>query len=197
MNFLAHLYLSENNKDILIGNFISDAIKGNKYKSYPPEIQAGILLHREIDTYTDTHSIVRKSKRRLNKRYNHYSGVVIDIFYDHFLAKNWKNYSEIPLELYAENIYAFFQNNITLLPNEVQNFLPSMIQYNWLVNYASKEGIHRILTGMDRRTNEISKMKYAVEDLKLHYHKFESDFTLFFKDLITFTQQKTITLLSK
>ena len=106
MNFLAHLYLSKNNKNILIGNFIADAVKGKKYQNYSKEIQAGILLHREIDNYTDAHPVVRKSKQRLNKRYKHYDGVIIDILYDHFLAKNWHNYSDIPLDIYAENVYS-------------------------------------------------------------------------------------------
>ncbi len=107
MNFLAHLYLSKKNKNILIGNFIADAVKGKKHNLYSKEVQAGILLHREIDNYTDNHPIVRKSKRRLNKRYGHYNGVIIDILYDHFLAKNWNNYSEIPW-MFMQKIFIIF-----------------------------------------------------------------------------------------
>ena len=197
MNFLAHLYLSKNNKKILIGNFISDAIKGSDYKKYPTEIKAGILLHREIDTFTDAHPIVKKSMRRLNKRYRHYNGVIIDILYDHFLAKNWSNYSEIPLELYAENVYSFLNKNIATFPEELQNMLPFMIQYNWLVNYASLEGIELVLKGMNKRTKGISKMDLAIEDLKLHYSELEEDFTDYFQELIAFTTKKTTYLLSK
>ena len=197
MNFLAHLYLSKDNKNILIGNFISDAIKGKDYKNYPKEIRAGILVHREIDTFTDTHPIVKKSMRRLNKRYRHYNGVIIDILYDHYLAKNWHNYSEIPLELYAENVYSFLNKNIATFPEELQYLLPNMIQYNWLVNYASIEGIDRVLKGMNKRTKGISKMDLATEDLKLHYSEFEADFTAFFKELMDFTTEKTTYLLTK
>ncbi|WP_371824288.1 acyl carrier protein phosphodiesterase [Lutibacter sp. A64] len=197
MNFLAHLYLSKNNKNILIGNFISDAIKGKDYKKYPHEIKVGILLHREIDTFTDTHPIVKKSMRRLNKRYRHYNGVIIDILYDHYLAKNWSNYSEIPLELYAENVYSFLNENIATFPEELQHLLPNMIQYNWLVNYASIEGIDRVLKGMNKRTKGISKMDLATEDLKLHYLEFEADFTAYFKELMDFTTEKTTYLLTK
>lgn len=197
MNFLAHLYLSKDNKNILIGNFISDAIKGKKYKKYPTEIQVGILLHREIDTFTDSHPIVRKSMRRLNKRYRHYNGVIIDILYDHFLAKNWSNYSEIPLELYAENVYSFLTKNSATFPEELQHLLPYMIEYNWLVNYASLEGIERVLKGMNKRTKGISQMDLAIEDLKIHYTEFEADFTAYFKELIDFSNKKTTYLLSK
>ncbi len=196
MNFLAHLYLSKNNKNILIGNFIADAVKGKKYKNYSKEIQIGILLHREIDTYTDTHPIVKKSKRRLNERYGHYDGVIIDILFDHFLAKNWNNYSEIPLDIYAESIYDFLNDHFDTYPEKIQYMLPYMIDYNWLVSYASIDGIGLVLNGMNRRTKGISKMDLAVEDLKKHYTKFESDFTLFFKDLEQFTEEKTIHLLS-
>lgn len=197
MNFLAHLYLSKENKNILIGNFISDAIKGSDYKNYPHEIKAGILLHREIDTFTDSHPIVRKSMHRLNKRYRHYDGVIIDLLYDHYLAKNWANYSEIPLALYAKNTYAFLLENIQSFPEELQKLLPNMIKHNWLVTYASLEGMERVLAGMNRLTKGISKMDLAIEDLKLYYKEFEEDFTLYFKELEKFTDEKTSFLLSK
>jgi len=196
MNFLAHLYLSKSNKNILIGNFIADAVKGNKHANYSNEIQTGILLHREIDTFTDNHAIVRKSKRRLHERYNHYDGVIIDILYDHFLAKNWHNYSEIPLDVYASSVYSFLQENNDLFPDKIQHILPYMIEYNWLVAYASTEGIERVLYGMNKRTKGISKMDLAIEDLKLYYNELENDFTTFFKDLEQFTEEKTTLLLS-
>lgn len=197
MNFLAHLYLSKNNKNILIGNFIADAVKGKKHENYPKEIQAGILLHREIDYFTDTHPIVRQSKRRLHERYNHYNGVIIDILYDHFLAKNWHHYSDIPLETYAKNVYEFLQENTAIFPERIQKLLPSMIKYNWLVNNASLEGIEKILAGMNRQSKGISKMDLAIEDLVKHYEEFELDFTSFFKELMQFSEEKTTNLLLK
>ncbi|PCH52849.1 MAG: ACP phosphodiesterase [Flavobacteriaceae bacterium] len=197
MNFLAHLYLSKNNKNILIGNFIADAVKGNKFKEYPTEIKAGILLHREIDNYTDNHPIVRKSKRRLHERYHHYDGVIIDILYDHYLAKNWHQFSEIPLEIYAENVYNYLQSTKEIFPEKIQKILPYMIEYNWLVAYASIEGIGKILEGMNKHTKGISKMDLAIDDLILNYKEFELDFNTFFKDLEEFTKEKTTLLLSK
>jgi acyl carrier protein phosphodiesterase len=194
MNLLAHIYLSKNNKNILIGNFIADAIKGKQYKKYPEEIQQGIILHRAIDTYTDTHDIVKKSKRRLQKRYGHYNGVIIDIFYDHFLAKNWRTYSNIPLTTFANTVYDFFTLKLHNFPEKIQKIVPFMIQYNWLVSYASIEGIEKVLQGMNKRTKGISKMDLAIEDLKLHYKDFELDFTTFFKDLEAYTKAKTTIL---
>ncbi|MEN8703533.1 MAG: ACP phosphodiesterase [Polaribacter sp.] len=190
MNFLAHLYLSENNTNIMIGNFIADHVRGNNFYHFNTEIQQGIFLHREIDTFTDAHPIVRKSKRRLHKRYRHYDGVIIDIFYDHFLAKNWNSYSEIPLELYTQAIYQLFKEKSLELPIKSQNFIKYMIEYDILYNYQFKEGIAKVLNGMNQRTKGKSQMNLAIEDLEILQEKLEEDFTLFFKDLYAFTKIK-------
>ncbi|WP_075341282.1 acyl carrier protein phosphodiesterase [Tenacibaculum agarivorans] len=186
MNFLAHLYLSPNNVQIMIGNFIADHVKGNKFKHYPEDIQKGIYLHRAIDTFTDANTIVRKSKRRLHERYGLYSGVIIDIFYDHFLAKNWGDYSQIPLDIYTDSIYQLLEKNKEILPEKTQELLPYMIQYNWLYNYQFIDGIQDVLNGMNRRTKGRSKMNLAIEDLKLRYSDLENDFQTFMIELIDF-----------
>ncbi|MDG1193885.1 Acyl carrier protein phosphodiesterase [Polaribacter sp. Hel1_33_78] len=190
MNFLAHLYLSENNTNIMIGNFIADHIKGNNYDGFSEEIQQGVFLHREIDTFTDAHEVVRKSKRRLHERYRHYDGVIIDIFYDYFLAKNWADYSVIPLDIYTDSINKFFYEISPELPLKSQNFIKYMIQYNILFNYQFKDGIERVLNGMNTRTKGKSQMNLAIEDLTILHQEFENDFTIFFKDLQNFTVQK-------
>ncbi len=190
MNFLAHLYLSKDNIDIMIGNFIADGIPGNKFEHYSKEIKQGILLHREIDTFTDAHPIVRQSKRRLHKRYKHYKGVVIDIFYDHYLAKNWQLYSETPLDVYVQSVYTLLQENFDILPKKTQHLLPYMVAYDWLFNYQYKEGIREVLNGMNKRTKGISQMNLAIEDLQQLDNEFEKDFMLFFEDLRIFSNQK-------
>ncbi|MGJ8761630.1 MAG: ACP phosphodiesterase [Polaribacter sp.] len=190
MNFLAHLYLSQNNTNIMIGNFIADHIRGNNYLSFSKEIQQGIFLHREIDTYTDAHEVVRKSKRRLHERYRHYDGVIIDIFYDYFLAKNWADYSDIPLETYTKDVYDLFSSISDDLPVKSQNFIKYMIEYNILFNYQYKDGIAKVLNGMNTRTKGKSQMNLAIEDLRLLEDELQDDFTLFFKDLIAHTNQK-------
>ena len=190
MNFLAHLYLSQNNKNLMIGNFIADHIKGNKFNHFPKEIQHGILLHREIDTFTDAHEIVRKSKRRLHERYKHYDGVIIDIFYDYFLAKNWADYSAIPLDIYTNGINNLFQEKAPQLPEKSIGFIKYMINYNILFNYQYKEGIQKVLNGVNSRTKGKSQMNLAMEDLNNLETELEQDFTIFFQDLIGFTNQK-------
>jgi len=190
MNFLAHIYLSGTNDAITIGNFIADGIRGNKYQNYPKAMQTGILLHRQIDTFTDAHKTVRISKKRLHKNYGHYSGVIVDILYDHFLAKNWSNYSKIPLSDYIDDFYRTLQNNFELLPARIQKMMPYMIADNWLLSYASIEGIAKVLVGMNKRTQNRSQMNLAVNELQEFYNEFEDEFTRFFDELIRFSAKK-------
>jgi acyl carrier protein phosphodiesterase len=194
MNYLAHIYLSNENQGITIGNFIADGIKGTKYTKFPKEIQKGILLHRGIDSFTDFHPTVRLSTKRMHKNYGHYSGVIVDILYDHFLAKNWKNYHEQPLEEYIENFYELLRNSSDVLTLRIKRMMPYMISDNWLLSYASIEGISKILAQMNRRTNNISKMNFAVLELEEYYEEFENEFTSFFEELRVFSNNKIIEL---
>lgn len=190
MNFLAHVYLSFEDPQIALGNFFADHIRGNHYKHLPIKVQKGILLHREIDTFTDAHPIAKQSSKRLHKNYSHYSRVIVDIFYDHFLAKNWEQYSKIPLFDYVGQFYELLEINFELLPLKTQRMLPYMMSENWLYNYNNLHGIANVLNGMNRRTKYRSKMNLAITDLEEHYSDFETEFTLFFKELITFSRQK-------
>ncbi|WP_144895117.1 ACP phosphodiesterase [Lutibacter sp. Hel_I_33_5] len=178
----------------MIGNFIADHIRGNKFEHFDPEIQQGILLHREIDTFTDAHKIVRKSKRRLHERYGHYDGVIIDIFFDHFLAKNWSQYSAIPLDVYTNSVYQLFQEKQEDLPEKSQQFIKYMVEYDILYNYQFLDPIDRVLNGMNRRTKGKSQMNLAIEDLKEQYQNFEDDFSAFFEDLRIFSEEKLLSL---
>mgnify|MGYP003671628903 FL=1 len=190
MNYLAHIYLSGNNDLVTIGNFIADGIKGKSYKKRKKDIQIGILLHRHIDTFTDAHKTVRKSTKRLHEKYGHYSGIIVDILYDHFLAKNWKNYSDVPLDEYADSFYGALEAHFDILPLRIQKMMPYMVADNWLLNYASIDGISRVLDGMNRRTKNRSGMDKAVNELEEFYNEFENEFTLFFDELITFSKNK-------
>jgi len=192
MNFLAHIYLSGDNELVTIGNFIADGIRGKKYKLYADEIQIGIQLHRAIDSFTDAHPIFRRSTKRLHKNYGHYSGVIVDIFYDHFLAKNWKKYSDIPLADYVDVFYESLKKHIDILPERYKHMTPIMIEGNWLLSYASIQGIQSVLNGMNRRTKGISKMNEATKELRAFYIDFEEDFTTFFEELILFSNNKRL-----
>ena len=181
MNFLAHIYLSGVNEKIMVGNFIGDFVKGrNLAAQFEPDIVKGIEIHRAIDAFTDTHPVVSLSKKRLRSKYRHYAPVIVDVFYDHFLAKNWDQYHSEFLPDFADRTYKTIERFHNILPDDVQYMLPYMIKGNWLVNYAKLEGIERALTGMSRRTTHVSHMEESVNDLRENYDWFKDEFTEFF-----------------
>ncbi len=194
MNYLAHIYLSGNEQGVIIGNFIADGIKGKKYLKFPPSIQKGILLHRFIDSYTDAHPTFKQSTKRLHENYGHYSGVIVDILYDHFLAKNWNEFSDIPLEKYTTNFYDLLYDNYQILPTRIQKMMPYMIADNWLLSYATIKGIGRILYQMNKRTRNLSKMNFAILELETYYPEFETEFRSFFNEIQQQCKQKLATL---
>ncbi|MFC2086427.1 ACP phosphodiesterase [Bacteroidota bacterium] len=190
MNFLAHIYLSGNNEELIVGNFIGDAIKGNRFNNYTNDIKQGILLHRKIDYFTDNHEIVAKSKSKLREYYRKHAGIVIDIFYDHFLAKNWQNYSNEDLGDFIQNAYKILMSHNNILPGEVMRYLPYMVLNNWLGSYKHIYSIKMILHGMSLRTSLPSKTNHAIEVLKNNYDEFDNEFNAFFKDIIVYTENE-------
>ncbi len=184
MNYLAHVYLSGANDLIKVGNFMADSVKGSQYQNYEKELQLGILLHRHIDSFTDAHPIYRQSKHRLHEKYGHYSGVIMDILYDHFLAKNWEKYSSISLPDFSKNFYKILENNLDLLPEKTKKIVPFLVTQNWFESFASITGIEKILLQMDYKTHHRVAMHEAVVELKNNYKEFENEFTLFFEELM-------------
>lgn len=178
----------------MLGNFIADHIKGRNYCHLPKNIQNGILLHRAIDTFTDQHPIPRISSSRLHGRYSHYSRVIVDIYYDHFLANKWDEYHNKPLEDYASNFYDLLRSNQEILPEPVIYLMPFMFRDNWLVNYANIQGIQKVLKGMSCRAKFKTDMDLAIEELEMYYESFDAEFTAFFEELITFSHEKIQTL---
>ena len=173
---------------------MADGIRGKDYENFPQDIQKGIILHRAIDTFTDAHPTFRISKHRLHEKYGHYSGVIIDVFYDHFLAKNWSNYSDEKLSDFVNRFYKSLDDNFEMLNLKTQNMLPYMKKGNWLYNYQFIEEIERVLFQMDNRTKHQSQMGLSVKELKDFYVEFEQEFTLFFKELIEYSNEKLETL---
>ncbi len=194
MNFLAHIYLSFDDDEITLGNFMADSIRGNKYKHLPERVQEGIFLHREIDTFTDAHPIPKKSSKKLHYNYGHYSRVIVDIYYDHFLAKNWDTYSDEPLAHFVDRFYNLLADNYAILPARVKGMMPYMISDNWLLNYGNLEGIGKVLNGMNRRTKNKSRMNFAIIDLEEHYDVFEAEFNAFFVELVGFSKRKFLSI---
>lgn len=190
MNFLAHIYLSGNNDLIKVGNFVADWIKGNDYLKYPPDIQKGILIHRSIDSYTDHHKTVRQSKSRLTEKYRKYAGIIIDIFYDHYLANEWHIFCDIPLDAYAEELNKTFKRHIHYFPEEIQDFFPRFMKNRWIESYGTLEGIEAVLNGMSKHTSLPDHTETAMEILRKHYSDFRFEFYDYFPQLIAYIKEK-------
>jgi acyl carrier protein phosphodiesterase len=183
VNFLAHAFLSGDDPQILIGNFVADSIKGKMFEQYNGGIRTGVFLHRAIDTYTDQHEVVRGSVARLQPVFFKFSPVIVDIYFDHFLAVNWEDYSSTELSAFSAGIYKTLIKNFSSLPPRSKRILPWMIAQNWLTGYANLYDLQRVFNGMSQRTRFDSGMEHAVEFLKYNYQDFEQDFRLFFPDL--------------
>ena len=189
LNFLAHIYLSGDSEEIKVGNFIGDYVKGRNYEKYPELVKKGIILHRKIDSYTDTHPIVGQSKTHLKRRFRRYSGVIVDIFYDHFLASEWSTFSKHPLPQYVVNMYEILVKNYFILPNEIKTFLPFFIINNWLESYTSIEGIEGVLRRMTRRTSLPNETTFAISELRKNYNLFRSEFMEYFPQLVKYVEE--------
>ncbi len=183
MNFLAHLYLSGNNEPVMIGNFIADHLKGKQWMALPEEIQKGVVLHRFIDGFTDSHPVVEQSKTLLRPFFHKYTPVVSDIFYDHFLATSWSDYSAVSIDEYAQQVYELLHKNKQYLPSRTVEMLGYMERDNWLKNYATIHGLHRALSGMSRRAKFDNNMHQAAEFLYDNYEVFKIQFEIFFPEL--------------
>ncbi len=174
----------------MVGNFIADTVKGNALKNYDAAIQKGIVLHRFIDTFTDSHEITLQSRERLYPHFGKYAGVVQDVFYDHFLAINWADYHKESLNEYTHFIYLTLGSYRSVFNERAERTFHYMQMQDWLGNYATQEGIHRALTGLSRRASFPSNMEESLPALAQHGEDISNDFKSFFPDLISATQLK-------
>lgn len=190
MNFLAHAHLSGNNDQLLIGNFIGDSVKGRDFNHFPETIRQGIVLHRKIDSFTDSHPVFKNSLEIVRPAHGRYSGIVIDIFYDHFLAHHWSHFEDISLDDYANYVLRLLSECIDILPERTKRLLPFMVAQNWLLGYANFERLEQVFYGMDRRTQLASGMRHSVSTLKENYSRLEKDFFLFYPELQQFASNE-------
>ena len=197
MNYLAHTYLSGENDDIKIGNFLGDWVKGSDYLKYSEDIRTGILLHRNIDSFTDSHPIVHLSASRFIPRYAKYSGVIIDILYDHFLAKNWSDFCDMPLPEYVSKMHNLMLNNFEILPERLQNYLPGFMNERWIERYATIEGIRDVLDTMSKRTSLPNETEFAISVIEAYYDDFRHEFYDFFGQIIEYIEEKFMISISR
>jgi len=189
MNLLAHIYLSGDDEEIIAGNFIGDHVKGNNIKKYSNIVQKGILIHRQIDYYTDNHKMVKLAKSKFQVKYGKYSGVVVDIIFDHILANNWQIFSEISYEDFIKKAHKVLEKYYFIFPIKVKEFFPYFVQNNWLKIYKRIEGIEIVLNGMTRRTSLPNEATFAIEKLKNDYVFFEKIFLDFFPEIIQYVSR--------
>jgi len=191
MNFLAHLYLAGNDEELLVGNFIADAIKGNKYKTYPEKISKGILMHRSVDSFSDNNPVYLQSAHRLQPTYGKYSGVITDMFYDYFLTQNWNRFSTVSLQEFCQEMYRILAIHKNKMPEESQHILTYMAKQDWLYSYQTIEGIRRALKGMSKRMKYYFPMDNAAIELEKNPELYNNDFLEFFPLLVEHVEGST------
>lgn len=184
MNFLAHQYLSFGVTELRVGNFIADFIRGHKLKTFPKPILNGIALHREIDVFTDNHPVVKESIEILKPKQGRYSTVILDVYFDYFLAKNWNKFSEVSLLNFSQSVYKDFKVYEEVFPAKMKPAVKSIIYHDWLTNYQYYEGIKNALHNIEQRASFENKIKNALSDLKELEDELEQKFLLFFPDII-------------
>lgn len=183
MNYLAHAYLSFNKPGILTGNMISDFVKGKKKYEYPGDIQQGIALHREIDRFTDVHFATKDAKQIFRAAYGLYSGSIIDVVYDHFLALDENEFTDESLQRFTSNTYSTLDQFTNYFPEKFSMMYPYMKAHNWLYNYRHLLGIQKSLGGLVRRAKYLEESDTAYLLFTTHYDQLETSYKLFFPEL--------------
>ncbi len=189
MNYLAHLYLAEDSDESLLGNLLGDFVKGRLGEQYSPEIIKGIKTHRKVDLYTDSHLNFLACKKLLRPDRRRFAGIIVDMSFDHFLAKNWSDYSELELHDFTNRVYGVLLNREQTLPQKLRDRLPYMVQDDWLGSYKNIDTIGLALNAISKRLSRFEKaktIKDGLGDIKANYEEFEENFIEFFPDLISF-----------
>jgi acyl carrier protein phosphodiesterase len=180
MNFLAHAYLSFEEPEILVGNMISDFVKGRKKLDYPEAVQKGIILHRAIDTFTDDHPSTKEAKQFFKEAVGLYSGAFVDVAYDHFLANDENQFTEAALKDFCSRTYKVLRDHQSILPPRFLQMLPFMISQNWLYNYRNLWGAENSFAGLARRAKYLDSSGLAFAALKEHYTSLQKCYNDFF-----------------
>jgi acyl carrier protein phosphodiesterase len=183
MNWLAHLFLSEPTPAFRVGNLLPDLLPASDLTRLPPEFQRGIRRHLQIDAFTDSHPIVRRSILLVGPAYRRFGGILIDMFYDHFLACDWRRYSEATIEDFSSTIYSSFDSLGQDLPLNASNRLQQIKEADLLCSYREIDGIRRALERIGDRLRRPVSLGESIAQLELHYDALHADFTEFFPKL--------------
>ena len=197
MNFLAHLHLSSPNELEMVGNFMGDYVKGKAYQNYPKDISRGLMLHRKIDSFTDHHPLQKACALPFRKDYGLYSGIIVDMLFDHFLAKYWDRYSTSNLDEFAQNTYALLARHFEYLPLRVQAFLPKMKAASRLQSYATLPGLENALRLMSHYTSLPDKTDKAMLIIDAHFEEMETHFFAFYEGLMAYVRVQRMEMVSE
>lgn len=190
MNYLAHAYLSFHEPEILVGNMISDYVKGKKKFNYSPGIQKGMDLHRAIDTFTDNHAVTKKAKEIFRPHYRLYSGAFVDVLYDHYLATDKTIFSDDSLKQFAADTYQILEPFTAVFPERFAVFFPYMKTQNWLYNYHERWGIEKSLHGVVRRAIYLTESATAFRLFEENFDELQQCYDAFFPELLVFVKNK-------
>lgn len=187
-----HLVLSGEDPDIIIGNYIADHLRGNAMvNELPNSIKRGIMLHRAIDTFSDMHPAVRHSVRLLQASHHHYAPVAVDLLYDHFLIKNWKQFVRLPFHQTLQEFYSLLESRLDTLPPKSKKISLKILENNWFDKYETFEGMNEVFATVNRRTHYENELPHTVKYMIAFYNEFESDFLQFAPDIFTFVSLHT------
>ncbi|MFM7725227.1 MAG: ACP phosphodiesterase [Flavobacteriales bacterium] len=190
MNYLAHSFLSFSHEPILFGQFIADDIKGSRWREFPAAVQQGILLHRYIDDFTDNHPKVVELRKLLHPRLGKFSGVALDVLFDHVLCMRWEQYEETSHDVWIGTTYDLLAARGSEMSEKRKFILENMIKYNWMQMYATSEGVATILGQMSRRIPFENPLQLGITAFKEHKTAIISTFDEFFPEIISVTQAK-------
>jgi len=195
MNYLAHIYLSDSSEENMLGNFLGDFVNKSLEDEFQYSIKQGIFMHKKLDTFTDSHPDFLRSRKRISNTNRRLAGVLIDIFYDHFLAKNWHDYSSISLEEYADNFYRILNKFSYCLPDKLIKRMPYIIEENWLLSYRNISGIEITVERIAKRfSNTKHPLINPIDELINNYESLENDFKCFYPHAIEYANKLKIIL---
>jgi acyl carrier protein phosphodiesterase len=169
MNFLGHFYLGRYSNDLLLGNFIADAVKGNKYENYPEGIKNGILQHRFIDDFTDNNEYTKQILQILYPVHKKYSSVIVDLYYDHFLINHWSLFHNSSSSSFILKCYDVLEDNVKYMPSKVEMMFRYLVAQNWIEDYRTTEGLHHIFLMMKQRMKYENNFHLASQTLFDNY----------------------------
>ncbi|MFW9080257.1 ACP phosphodiesterase [Pseudomonas sp. P2757] len=185
MNYLAHLHLGGQRPGQLLGSLYGDFVKGRLQGQFDPEVEAAIALHRRIDVFTDRHPLVDVSLGRFSTTRRRYAGIVLDVFFDHCLARDWSRYADRPLAQFTSNVYRVLSGE-RQLPERLAQIAPHMMANDWLGSYQEFEVLEQVLRGISRRLSRPEELAGAMEELRRLYEPLSEDFALFYPQLQDF-----------